>query len=184
MFRPKCILIILLLVVNLHKHLFTGQCVRKHCSVQWSVTHSASLLWVSVTHSASPLSWGSRSPCIERSEGSRDALPSSHHVEDGVIRPRSGKFPGPGISLPHPWNIVFPPQEAKSLPGRDSPSVPEAEPLNFQLSHLGWPLQNPGQQQLGAPVPWARAGACLCLKVCIFCPSRISQSFRFLKLLP
>ena len=88
------------------------------------------------------LSWGSRSPCIERSEGSRDALPSSHPMEDGVIHPRSGKFPGPGISLPHPWNIVFPPQEAKSLPGRDSPSVPEAEPLNFQLAHLGCPLES------------------------------------------
>ena len=97
------------------------------------------------------LSWGSRSPRTERSEGSRDALPSSYHVEDGVIHPRSGKFPGPGISLLYPWNIVFPPQEAKSLPGRDSPSVPEAEPLNSSSHTWAGLCGIQGSPQLGAP---------------------------------
>ena len=44
------------------------------------------------------------------------------------------------------------------------PIRPRSGASELQLSHLGWPLWNPGQPPAGGS-SWARAGACLCVKV-------------------
>lgn len=73
----------------------------------------------------------------------------------------SGKFPGGGISLPHPWNVVFPLKEAReagseALPGRDSPPVSHAPQLP---AHQGWLLwkQPEAAGSCGIRVPWGGA---------------------------